>query len=129
MKGTSDLIKWIDETRLVRSSQADVDTGGIDGFMSKAGSQGQQIHAIFITSGGIRMAEGMCREAFIHAKGIPEDQDLTLDPLFVHGPVEPALLCKEPFPGTRLRGEGIPVLQDHLPDALGKRDITVLPIF
>ena len=48
-----------------------------------------------------------------------------MKPLFVHGNVKPALLCKQPFHGPLPDGKGIPVLEDEVPNAVGKRDEAV----
>lgn len=48
-----------------------------------------------------------------------------MKPLFVHGNVKPALLCKQPFYGPLSDGKGIPVLEDKVPNAVGKRDEAV----
>ena len=87
--------------------------------------QGKQIHAILVTSGGIGVPQGMGREAAAHAKGTSESQKSALEPLLVHRRVKTALLCKEPLCWALSGRKRVPVLQDHVPNASGKRNITV----
>lgn len=86
--------------------------------------EGQKIHAVLIASGGIGMPEGMGRDV-VHAKGTQEGEKFPLEPLFIHGLVQAALLGEKPFRGALPLGKGVPVLQDHLPDTFRKGDITV----
>lgn len=93
--------------------------------MSEISFESEQVHAVLIASGGISVAEGMSRECTVHAKGTAQREETSLEPLLVHRPVKAPLLCKEPFHGTFAWWEGIPILEDEVPNAVSERDEAV----
>ena len=59
MADTSHAVKRADSaTRAIRS-QMHINGGGLDGFMSHEGLDGEQVHPVFIQMGAKSMAEGV----------------------------------------------------------------------
>ncbi len=64
-------------------------------------------------------------EGAVHPERASKIEQASLEPLLVHRLVKAPLLGKKPIHGAFTLREGIPVVKNQVPNAVGKRDITV----
>ena len=125
MDTTSQLVKRVDGRIRASSSQVDIDGGAVDGAVTEAGSQGEEVEAVLIAVCGIGMAQGVGTEAAVHTKSLFMFQKDLLEPLLIHGSANIGLLRKEPGPGFHMAGTGMPITPDILTDTFRDGDIAV----
>ena len=107
----------------------DIDCSAVNGAVPEPGFQRQKIQAVLITVCGIGMAQGVGREAAVHAKFFLMVKDDFLEPLFIHRLFYIVLLCKKPGFGAHMGRAGIPVIEDFAADTFGNGDIAVRVVF